>query len=114
MSDVTRILSDIERGDPVAAEQLLPLVYDELRRLAAHKLAREPSGLTLQATALVHEAYLRLVNADANRMWASLRDALGGESPLQIECGPARLRGCLLYTSPSPRDPKTSRMPSSA
>ena len=62
MSDVTRILSAIEQGDPHAAEQLLPLVYDELRKLAAAKLAQEKPGQTLQATALVHEAYLRLVD----------------------------------------------------
>ncbi len=61
MSDVTRILSAIEQGDPLAAEQLLPLVYEELRKLAAQKLAQEKPGQTLQATALVHEAYLRLV-----------------------------------------------------
>jgi RNA polymerase sigma factor (sigma-70 family) len=61
MSDVTRILSQIESGDPQAAEQLLPLVYDELRKLAAARLAHEKPGQTLQATALVHEAYLRLV-----------------------------------------------------
>src|SRR5687767_13274093 len=61
MSDVTRMLSQIESGDPAAAEQLLPIVYDELRRLAAAKLAREKPGQTLNATALVHEAYLRLV-----------------------------------------------------
>ncbi len=61
MSDVTRILSQIESGDPSAAEQLLPLVYDELRKLAAARLAQEKPGQTLQATALVHEAYLRLV-----------------------------------------------------
>jgi RNA polymerase sigma factor (TIGR02999 family) len=61
MSEVTRILSAIEYGDPCAAEQLLPLVYDELRRLAAQKLAQEKPGQTLQATALVHEAYTRLV-----------------------------------------------------
>ena len=63
MSEVTRILSAIEQGDPHAAEQLLPLVYDELRRLAAQKLAQEKPGQTLEATALVHEAYLRLVGA---------------------------------------------------
>jgi RNA polymerase sigma factor (TIGR02999 family) len=63
MSEVTRILSAIDRGDPKAAEQLLPLVYDELRQLAAQKLAREMPGHTLQATALVHEAYLRLVGS---------------------------------------------------
>ena len=61
MSEVTRILSAIEQGDPQAAEQLLPLVYDELRQLAAQRLAHEKPGQTLQATALVHEAYLRLV-----------------------------------------------------
>jgi RNA polymerase sigma factor (TIGR02999 family) len=65
MNEVTRILCAIEQGDPSAAEQLLPLVYDELRKLAADKLARERSGQTLQATALVHEAYVRLVDADA-------------------------------------------------
>jgi RNA polymerase sigma factor (TIGR02999 family) len=69
MTDVTRILSDIERGDPNAGEQLLPLVYDELRKLAARKLAQEKSGQTLQATALVHEAYLRLVGPDDARRW---------------------------------------------
>jgi RNA polymerase sigma factor (TIGR02999 family) len=61
MNDVTRILSAVEHGDPTAAEQLLPVVYDELKRLAAQRLAREKPGQTLQATALVHEAYLRLV-----------------------------------------------------
>ena len=65
MSDVTRILSQIESGDPSAAEQLLPLVYAELRRLAAAKLSQEKPGQTLQATALVHEAYLRLVEKSA-------------------------------------------------
>jgi RNA polymerase sigma factor (TIGR02999 family) len=63
MSDVTRVLTAIEQGDPHAAEQLLPLVYDELRKLAAQKLAQERPGQTLQATALVHEAYLRLVSS---------------------------------------------------
>src|SRR3954453_3727607 len=63
MADVTQILSALEQGDPRAAEQLLPLVYDELRRLAADRLAREAPGPTLQATALVHEAYLRLVGS---------------------------------------------------
>jgi RNA polymerase sigma factor (TIGR02999 family) len=62
--DVTRILADIERGDPKAAGELLPLVYDELRKLAARRLANEKPGQTLQATALVHDAYLRLVGAD--------------------------------------------------
>jgi RNA polymerase sigma factor (TIGR02999 family) len=69
MSDVTRILSAIEQGDPQAAEQLLPLVYDELRKLAAQKLAREKPGQTLQATALVHEAYIRLVDVKDTQHW---------------------------------------------
>jgi RNA polymerase sigma factor (TIGR02999 family) len=71
MSDVTRILSAIEQGDPQAAEQLLPLVYDELRKLAAAKLAKEKPGQTLQATALVHEAYLRLLGAKHTQTWNS-------------------------------------------
>lgn len=69
MNDVTRILSAIEQGDPRAADQLLPLVYNELRRLAAQKIAQENPGNTLQATALVHEAYLRLVKDDAGQQW---------------------------------------------
>ena len=69
MSDVTRILSQIESGDPSAAEQLLPLVYQELRKLAAARLAQEKPGQTLQATALVHEAYLRLVDVDRGQQW---------------------------------------------
>src|SRR5499433_3199390 len=71
MSDVTRILSAIERGEPHAADQLLPLVYDELRKLAAQKLAHEKPGHTLQATALVHEAYLRLVDVERAQHWNS-------------------------------------------
>src|SRR5262245_7913918 len=71
MTNVTRILSAIEQGDPSAAEQLLPLVYDELRRLAAQKMAQEAPGQTLQATALVHEAYLRLVDPDRAQHWNS-------------------------------------------
>jgi RNA polymerase sigma factor (TIGR02999 family) len=71
MSDVTRILSQIESGDPSAAEQLLPLVYAELRKLAAAKLADERPGQTLQATALVHDAYVRLVGADQAQPWSS-------------------------------------------
>src|SRR5262245_43117659 len=69
MSEVTRILSAIERGDPSAAEQLLPLVYDELRKLAAHRLAHQTPGQTLQPTALVHEAYLRLVGGNTQGPW---------------------------------------------
>ncbi|WP_169980672.1 ECF-type sigma factor [Tautonia rosea] len=71
MSDVTRILSDIEHGDPQAAGRLLPLVYDELRKLAARKLTQEKPGQTLQATALVHEAYLRLVGDEDSACWDS-------------------------------------------
>jgi RNA polymerase sigma factor (TIGR02999 family) len=71
MRDVTQILSAIEQGDPRAAEQLLPLVYDELRKLAAAKLAQEKPGQTLQATALVHEAYLRLVDTEQAQQWNS-------------------------------------------
>ena len=69
MSDVTRILTAIEQGDPRAAEALLPLVYDELRKLAAQRLAREKPGQTLQATALIHEAYLRLVGGKQTQDW---------------------------------------------
>jgi len=71
MSDVTRILSQIESGDPLAAEQLLPLVYDELRKLAAARLAHEKPGQTLQATALVHDAYIRLVDVEKAQHWNS-------------------------------------------
>src|SRR3954470_10672315 len=68
-ANVTRILSSIEQGDPHAAAQLLPLVYDELRQLAAQRLAQENPGQTLQPTALVHEAYLRLVDVDKAQQW---------------------------------------------
>jgi RNA polymerase sigma factor (TIGR02999 family) len=71
MSEVTRILSAIEQGDPSAAGELLPLVYDQLRQLAAQRLAQEKPGQTLQATALVHEAYLRLVDVEEARHWNS-------------------------------------------
>ena len=71
MTDVTQILSQIEQGDPSAAEQLLPLVYAELRKLAAAKLAQEKPGQTLQATALVHDAYLRLVDVEEAQQWNS-------------------------------------------
>jgi RNA polymerase sigma factor (TIGR02999 family) len=71
MSDVTQILSQIESGDPSAADQLLPLVYDELRKLATVKLAQEKPGQTLQATALVHEAYVRLVDVAQTQRWDS-------------------------------------------
>lgn len=69
MPEVTQILSRIEAGDPSAAEQLLPLLYDELKKLAAHKLAQEKPGQTLQPTALVHEAYVRLVDGEESQHW---------------------------------------------
>jgi RNA polymerase sigma factor (TIGR02999 family) len=69
MSDVTQILQQIDAGNPSAAEELLPLVYDELRKLAAHRMAQEASDHTLQATALVHEAYVRLVDVDQAQQW---------------------------------------------
>ena len=71
MSDVTQILSKIESGDPQAAEELLPLVYQELRKLATARMAQEKPGQTLQATALVHEAYLRLVDVPQSQQWNS-------------------------------------------
>ena len=78
MSDVTQILSQIEQGDASAPELLLPLVYDELRKLAAAKLASEKPGQTLQATALVHEAYMRLVDVQKAQHWKSKRSLLWG------------------------------------
>src|SRR5262249_59338905 len=95
MSEVTRILSDIERGDPQAAAQLLPVVYDELRQLAAEKLARERPCQTLQATALVHEAYLRLVDVERAQHWNSRRHffAAAAEAMRRILVERARARG---------------------
>src|SRR5438445_10118050 len=92
MNAVTRILSAIEQGDPHAAEQLLPLVYDELRKLAAQKLAQEKPGQTLQATALVHEAYLRLVDTQKVQHWNSRRHffAAGAEAMRRILVEKAR------------------------
>ena len=71
MSDVTRILSQLENGDSSSSDQLLPLVYDELRKLAAARLPQEKPGQTLQATALVHEAYMRLVDVEKAQHWDS-------------------------------------------
>src|SRR5438046_6819083 len=95
MSDVTRILSQIEQGDSAAAEQLLPLVYDELRKLAAVKLAQEKPGQTLQATALVHEAYLRLFGSPDNLLWQSQRHFIGAaaEAMRRILVENARRKG---------------------
>jgi RNA polymerase sigma factor (TIGR02999 family) len=95
MSEVTRILSQIDSGDPQAAEQLLPLVYDELRTLAAAKLAQERPGQTLQATALVHEAYLRLVDSETTQKWGSRRHffAAAAEAMRRILVEQARRKG---------------------
>jgi RNA polymerase sigma factor (TIGR02999 family) len=97
MADVTHILSAIEQGDPRAAEHLLPLVYDELRRLAAARLAAEAPGRTLEATALVHEAYLRLVDVARAQHWNSRRHffAAAAEAMRRILVEQARARGSL-------------------
>ena len=99
MTDVTRILSQIESGDPSAAEQLLPLVYEELRKLAAAKLAQEKPGQTLQATALVHDAYLRLVDVEQAQHWDSRGHffAAAAESMRRILVDGARRRQSLKH-----------------
>jgi RNA polymerase sigma factor (TIGR02999 family) len=99
MSEVTRILSAIEHGDPHAAEQLLPLVYDELRKLAAQKLAQEKPGQTLEATALVHEAYMRLVDVEKAPHWNSRGHffAAAAEAMRRILVQKARRRGRLKH-----------------
>jgi RNA polymerase sigma factor (TIGR02999 family) len=95
MMDVTQILSQIESGDPSAAEQLLPLVYQELRKVAAAKLVHENPGQTLQATALVHEAYLRLVDVEKAQRWASRGHffAAAAEAMRRILVDAARRKG---------------------
>ena len=97
MSDVTQILSQIEHGDPVAADQLLPLVYEELRKLAAARLQHEKPGQTLQATALVHEAYLRLVNGNDPPKWDNSRHffSAAAESMRRILIERARAKASL-------------------
>jgi len=97
MGDVTRILADIEQGNPQAAEKLLPLVYDELRKLAAQKIAHENPGQTLQATALVHEAYLRLVGGSQEQSWNSRGHFFGAaaEAMRRILIGQARRKASL-------------------
>src|SRR5438132_946713 len=97
MIEVTRILSAIEQGDPHAAEELLPLVYDELRKLAAQRLTQEKPGQTLQATALVHEAYLRLVDVEQAQHWNSRGHffAAAAEAMRRILVEHARKRGRL-------------------
>ena len=99
MTDVTRILSAIEQGEPQAAEQLLPLVYDELRRLAAAKLTQERPGQTLQATALVHEAYLRLVDVEQAQHWNSRGHffAAAAEAMRRILVEGARRKKCVKH-----------------
>src|SRR5262249_36975384 len=94
---VTRILSAIEQGDPSAAGQLLPLVYDELRQLAAQKLAHEQPGQTLQATALVHEAYLRLLGGETPQRWDGRRHffAAAAEAMRRILVNRAQEKRCL-------------------
>ena len=99
MNEVTTILSAVEHGDPGAAEQLLPLVYDELRKLAAQKLAQEKPGQTLQATALVHEAYIRLEDTDKAQHWNSRGHffAAAAEAMRQILVQNARRRSRLKH-----------------
>lgn len=99
MNDVTRVLYAIEQGDPQGAEQLLPLVYDELRRLAAAKLAQEKPGQTLQATGLVHEAFLRLVNVDRDAPWNSRQHffAAAAEAMRRILVDVARRKASLKH-----------------
>ena len=99
MTDVTQILAKIEDGDPSAAEQLLPLVYDELRRLAAARLAQEKPGQTLQATALAHEAYLRLVDVEKAQHWNSRGHFFGAaaEAMRRIMVESARRKGRLKH-----------------
>lgn len=98
MSDITRILDSVVEDDPKAAEQLLPLVYEELRRLAASKIAQQPAGQTLQATALVHEAYLRLVD-DQERVWQDRRHffAASAEAMRHILVDRARRKGAVRH-----------------
>jgi RNA polymerase sigma factor (TIGR02999 family) len=109
MNEVTRILSAVEHGDPHAAEQLLPLVYNELRHLAAARMAREAPGQTLQPTALVHEAYLRLVDADEAQHWDSRADffAAAAEAMRRILIDRARHNGRLKRGGDRKRQPLT-------
>jgi RNA polymerase sigma factor (TIGR02999 family) len=119
MSEATRILDAIAAGDPAAADQLLPIVYDELRRLAAQRLAAEKPGQTLQATALVHEAYLRLVGCDPKKPWEGRRHffAAAAEAMRRILVDRARRKhgqrgggGCQLL----PLDPDAVAAPEAA
>src|SRR6516162_4082156 len=105
MSDVTRILSAIEQGDPHAGEELLPLVYEELRQLAAQKLAQEKPGQTLQATALVHEAYIRLVDVEQAQHWDSRGHffAAAAEAMRRILVDNARRKRAIKHGGQRPR-----------
>jgi len=107
MNDVTRILSAIEQGDPSSAAKLLPLVYDELRKLAAQKMSQENPGQTLQATALVHEAYLRLVDGDQAQRWDSRGHffAAAAEAMRRILVDNARRRASLKRGGKLSREP---------
>jgi RNA polymerase sigma factor (TIGR02999 family) len=108
MNDVTRILNAIDQGDPHAADQLLPLVYDDLRKLAAQKLAQEMSGQTLQATALVHEAYIRLVDKEKAQDWDSRRHffAAAAEAMRRILVENARHKQRLKHGGDRAREPE--------
>ncbi len=107
MSEVTRLLSAIDQGDSHAAEQLLPLVYEELRKLAAQKLGQEKPGQTLQATALVHEAYLRLVDSRNVQRWNSRGHffAAAAEAMRRILVDTARRKRCLKHGGDRRRQP---------
>ena len=113
MNEVTQILSVIVAGDPRAAEQLLPLVYEELRKLAAQKLAQEKPGQTLQATALVHEAYLRLVDRDHAPHWDSRRHffAAAAEAMRRILVESARRKQRLKHGGGRVREPEEKDIP---
>ncbi len=113
MSNVTRVLSAIDQGDPHAAEQLLPAVYDELRKLAAQKMAQEAPGQTLQATALVHEAYLRLVDVPEAQHWDSRRHffAAAAEAMRRILVESARSKQRLKHGGGRVREPEEREIP---
>jgi RNA polymerase sigma factor (TIGR02999 family) len=116
MSDVTRILSALEQGDPHAAEQLLPLVYDELRQLAAQKLAQEKPGQTLQGTALVHEAYLRLVGGAPDCHWDHRGHffAAAAEAMRRVLVESARRKGSHKHGGRSREDAPLEELPGTA
>jgi RNA polymerase sigma factor (TIGR02999 family) len=113
MNEVTRILSALEQDDPHAADQLLPLVYNELRQLAAHKLAQEKPGQTLQATCLVHEAYLRMLGADSAQHWDNRGHffAAAAEAMRRILVEKARRKGRLRHGGGLHRQPLEENEP---